>query len=291
MQVCSTDTRVTRAICPIKDITASANLDSRLMKLMQRLQRTLDPAGLLEIFLEELDTKVGLHGIEFFAQTETMPSGESRFCIGSLVGDRVGVNLTAGIHSLGRLDLYCMKPPGATFVHVFEKFAACLAWPMYNALAYRRVRHLAHSDSLTGTGNRLAFDRALEREIARSKRHGSPLSILLVDLDDFKQINDSYGHVVGDRVLQQVADHMRDRLRQVDQLFRIGGDEFAILLIEADQAAATVASERLSSGLTSSDCRPLVTFSIGAAQWMPGMSADELQERADRALYRNKLRS
>ena len=155
---------------------------------------------------------------------------------------------------------------------------------------------LATKDALTGLSNRREFDRQLEREIAYTARHESPTALLLIDLDHFKSINDLYGHPEGDRVLVFVARCIRNTLRRPDRAFRVGGEEFAILLRGADDDAAEGAARRLARALKAEpiffeggDSR-VVTFSggIAVADAHNDYRTAGLVERADEALYRAK---
>ena len=137
---------------------------------------------------------------------------------------------------------------------------------------------LARVDSLTGLGNRRAFDEALGREIARAHRTASPLAIALGDVDHFKAINDRVGHTAGDRVLQDVA----AALRGSDLCFRWAGDEFALIFPGADVSEARAAAARVADSLE-------IGISFGCAELAPGMGAIELLEAADRALRERKL--
>jgi diguanylate cyclase (GGDEF)-like protein/PAS domain S-box-containing protein len=159
---------------------------------------------------------------------------------------------------------------------------------------------LSQRDPLTGLLNRRSFDEALEREIARARRHGSGGAVLLVDLDRFKQINDEFGHGVGDEALCHVAETLATNLREGDTLgrdpagiaSRLGGDEFALLLPEAGAAGAETVAERLVAALSAS---PLhvdgqavpIGISVGAAVFEGASSpaAKELLASADRAMY------
>src|SRR5262249_14747522 len=110
---------------------------------------------------------------------------------------------------------------------------------------HEEIYRLMTMDALTQTHNRRYFNEALEREYQRSLRYRRALSLLLFDIDHFKQINDSYGHVAGDSVLRQLALVVKPRLRQQDVLARVGGEEFAVLLPEVEQAGALVAAEKV----------------------------------------------
>jgi diguanylate cyclase (GGDEF)-like protein len=158
----------------------------------------------------------------------------------------------------------------------------------------RRLIQLATIDPLTGLMNRGAFDQALEREFERAHRYGRALSLLLVDIDHFKRVNDTWGHPVGDRVLAQVAAAVRGCLRHVDIAARLGGEEFAMLLSETNAEGAAVAGERVRHAVANlamavGDEPVEVTVSVGVVTWTPLFAtAAEMVEAADKALYRAK---
>jgi diguanylate cyclase (GGDEF)-like protein len=109
----------------------------------------------------------------------------------------------------------------------------------------KAASRLARVDALTGLGNRRAFEETVEREIARARRAGSPLSLLIADVDDFKQINDRHGHPIGDKCLRKVSAALRLSVRTEDMCFRWGGDEFVALLTETDLRGARLVGDRL----------------------------------------------
>jgi diguanylate cyclase (GGDEF)-like protein len=162
----------------------------------------------------------------------------------------------------------------------------------------RRVQELhilAATDPLTGIGNRRSFlDRARE-EFIRSKRYGTPLAFLMIDVDHFKAVNDTYGHEAGDRLLAALAAVLRDALRTTDQVGRLGGEEFGALLTESSPAQAGLAAQRLLEALrnacvlTDAGESVCYTVSIGMAQCDDTVdSVEELMRRADAALYHAK---
>jgi diguanylate cyclase (GGDEF)-like protein len=159
-----------------------------------------------------------------------------------------------------------------------------------SALLERQSRE----DSLTGIANRRCFDERLQTEIERAERYGEALSLLLIDLDHFKCINDSLGHAGGDQVLRETAVLLRARLRQSDLAARIGGEEFALLLPCQDVHGAEAVAEQLREVFATHDFatgqgdRLRVTLSAGIAQWRAGQTRDGLLRRADQALYRAK---
>ena len=155
------------------------------------------------------------------------------------------------------------------------------------------AEQLARTDHLTRLRNRRAFYEASEYLLAQARRHERPLTLLLIDLDRFKQINDRHGHAVGDRALRATADALRSASREIDLVGRLGGDEFAILLPDTDGSAAHVVAERIQRQLRDhpvevGDELLVVQCSIGGAERSSELTADELIARADRALYASK---
>jgi diguanylate cyclase (GGDEF)-like protein len=147
----------------------------------------------------------------------------------------------------------------------------------------------SETDALTGLPNRRAFEKWLAIEILHSQRHGDPLSLLLLDLDHFKGLNDTFGHGAGDEALRAVAAVLRGNARHTDVASRYGGEEFVVLLRHTDRAGAQTLAERFRLGIEGLPAVPrTLTASIGAATWAPGVSGAQLLAAADRALYRAK---
>jgi diguanylate cyclase (GGDEF)-like protein len=161
-----------------------------------------------------------------------------------------------------------------------------------------RLRRLVGVDSLTGIANRRHFDRSLEREVRRARREGRPLSLIFLDLDEFKRFNDTYGHPRGDEVLRHVAQTLNETFRRGgDFVARYGGEEFAVVLPDVDARRAALYAERLRRRIWrlaipygNSSSADRVTISGGVATIAPRMkvSADQLLRAADKALYRAK---
>ena len=157
----------------------------------------------------------------------------------------------------------------------------------------RDVSGLVRTDPLTGALNRRGFDELVERELARAGRHGHPLALALIDLDDFHQTNTAHGHAGGDAVLRHLVAVCQLHLRSTDAIARIGGDEFVLLLPETPAADSMSTLLRLQRSLAQrplqlDDTRVLVHFSAGVAQWHAGEPVDGLLRRADAALYAAK---
>ena len=150
----------------------------------------------------------------------------------------------------------------------------------------RELEHLAHHDPLTGLPNRRWFEQEIARDLARASRQNAPLSVIALDLDQFKKYNDAHGHVAGDRLLKLLASLWTETLRAADVMARLGGDEFVVVLPDCPPAEAERVVRRL--------CRriPLgLTCSAGTACWDGRESAEQLYMRADRAMYDAKERT
>jgi diguanylate cyclase (GGDEF)-like protein len=157
------------------------------------------------------------------------------------------------------------------------------------------LRRLATRDQLTGLLNRREFDRILQEEIERSRRFGHDFALILADIDHFKAVNDTRGHPAGDAVLREVGRRFTESVRSVDRVARIGGEEFAIVMLEADAVMARQQAERLRQQIEQQACAlpegdpRAVTVSLGLAVFpRDGADASALVQAADRALYAAK---
>jgi diguanylate cyclase (GGDEF)-like protein len=187
--------------------------------------------------------------------------------------------------------------PELAIVVLFLMLAVGLAWTLARTLTrlHARVEQQAVTDPLTGLWNRRHLAETLEREVLRALRFGHPISLIILDVDDFKQINDREGHVQGDVVLETVAGVVEEGIRTIDVAARYGGDELAVILVETDREGALILGERLADRMRTTGV-PLrdggsmaATISLGVAT-IPD-SADDLEtlvDAADRALLRAK---
>ena len=153
-----------------------------------------------------------------------------------------------------------------------------------------QLNELATQDVLTGVANRFQFDKALEHSITIAERYGRGLSILLFDIDHFKRVNDTYGHLIGDDVLKKFAQILFKGIRKSDVLARWGGEEFVVLLPDTELTDAIKLAEILRIKIAGSNFDPVVkvTCSIGVARWNHGETSDQLLQRADKKLYAAK---
>lgn len=157
----------------------------------------------------------------------------------------------------------------------------------------RKLREVASTDPLTGTGNRRWFDQEMNRRVTQFLRYGNTCSLLMIDVDHFKSINDTWGHDVGDHALKAVTKVIAATLRDTDLLFRVGGEEFAALLPETEISNAIIVAERIRIAVVElmipMEFNPIrLTVSVGGAQLLANESMGVWLKRADKALYRAK---
>jgi len=212
-------------------------------------------------------------------------------------GPIVGLALSA----LSAGDWYALELAGAPFSHpAVPYWNAGMRFMLYAistvAIArlqdsVRKERELARTDPLTGVANGRTFDETIGLEVRRARRSGLPFTVSYMDLDDFKQVNDRFGHPVGDRVLVAVAATIRQQMRVTDLVARLGGDEFAIFQPDTDAEGARTSLAKLREAVLAAmraNGWP-VTLSIGSATFRtPPADASELIKRADRLLYQVK---
>jgi diguanylate cyclase (GGDEF)-like protein len=158
----------------------------------------------------------------------------------------------------------------------------------------RQLRWLAISDSLTGLYNRTYLDLVTQREVASAGRAGTPLSLIIFDLDGFKSVNDRYGHLAGDEMLRLFGQFLQQHSRTANILFRIGGDEFLLLLSDTDEGQRAQAEKRYLEALdewnrSMGGTHPVpLSFTLGGATASAPISFNDLMEEADKVLYANK---
>ncbi|MCK4807757.1 MAG: GGDEF domain-containing protein, partial [Candidatus Aegiribacteria sp.] len=178
--------------------------------------------------------------------------------------------------------------------NVLEMLAGHLTGTVDRISLERKLRNLAIHDPLTGAFNRNFFQIALNREKLRAERYSTSIGFLMVDIDNFKEINDLYGHLTGDKILREVASYLAESIRETDYLIRYGGDEFLMILIEAGQTAVIVRDRIINGSKLAEKTIHLigspVTLSIGQSHWdsKSGISIRETLAEADSRMYEHK---
>jgi diguanylate cyclase (GGDEF)-like protein len=194
---------------------------------------------------------------------------------------------------IGTLTVASRKPDayGSRHLKLLEQLAAQIAMPIENARLYAKTERMARVDSLTGLLNRRSMDEILPSEVGRHSRYGGVFSMVILDLDSFKTLNDNYGHLAGDELLRQIGIIMKNTIREADQAFRYGGDEFAILLPQTSVGAAYKVAERIRQQVFARieiGSSP-ISISIGIASWpADGVGINDVIAAADVALYQAK---
>ena len=178
--------------------------------------------------------------------------------------------------------------------HITEIFSATMSMLLGQLDAQVRMLNLADTDDLTGIWNKRYFRRHLPQELERARIYGVPMALLMLDVDDFKDINDNFGHTAGDVVLSELCGAVRETLRPPDLFARFGGDEFAVVLPHTDMAGACAVADRILAkvrGLlipNGADGAIVCSVSIGLASFKPGDDVAALIRRADERLYASK---
>ena len=259
------------------------------MRFGEALAATHDPDGLLRTLVETaVDSTGAKGGLLVDDQGEIIRKGDP-----SAGAERLELALTAGREHFGTLilsgDEFSVEDREAANWLVGHGVIA-----LENARLHRTVQRQALVDGLTGLANRRLCEAALEKELTRADRFAEPLTLVLADLDDFKQINDQYGHPTGDEVLREFARALQDSIREIDLAGRWGGEEFTVVLPGTDVLGGIRLAERVREELKkrvviSPHGDPLgTTASFGVAEWDGSSTAEELLATADVALYQAK---
>ena len=269
---------------PLPHVEPLPETDLAELQLLNRLHQHLELQTLIEHFLMAMCTWLPLCGIRY----TLADSGES-FVAGRITRRASSTVLRQGGETLGTVELFAFSD----MTTQAQTILAPLVSPLRNALAYHRAMSLARRDTLSGLGNRSALEQALATEAARAQRFGLPFTMLVVDIDHFKTVNDTLGHSAGDGVIRAVAAELAGCLRPYDQAFRFGGEEFVVLLGQTGLAKGMEIAERIRRRIAAR-CRPAsdpgrkITVSLGVAGFDAAETQEHLFNRADRALYRAK---
>jgi diguanylate cyclase (GGDEF)-like protein len=258
----------------------------------EALAATHDPDALLPVIVESAVGATGAVGARLVSDgAERVRAGDPESG-----GAPLSVSLGTGGEHVGSLLIYphVERPFTEDEGRLAHWLAAQASIALENARLHRTVEQQAITDHLTGLANRRRFSESLGLEVSRAERFDGSLALVLADLDNFKRVNDLYGHQVGDEVLRRFADIMRENVREFDLAVRHGGEEFAVLLPETDLDGGARLAERLAESLRATQFTTragqafTVTSSFGIAAFPSSGSAEQLILTADRALYRAK---
>lgn len=260
----------------------------KALRIASVLQTTLDIKKIIEIFIFEANRWVPIDGAQFKYEGQQLS-----FTIGSEYKNSLTYHLTIPKQALGEITFMRRKRFTVTENKTLEYLLCGLVYPLRNALAYENALQAALKDPLTGINNRAAMDASLIREVDLARRHQTPLSLIALDLDHFKRINDTLGHDAGDQVLQRVVNTMLDTIRSSDMVFRFGGEEFTVLLTNTNKKGAMQLAQRIRkqieiNSIKLNEKKIFITASLGIACLSADDSEKSLFRKADKALYKAK---
>jgi diguanylate cyclase (GGDEF)-like protein len=260
----------------------------KALEITQSLQTTLDPTRLIEIFSAEVSSLIVHQGIRYRNEDTGID-----LKLGRQARHACSYNLNIGDEPLGSLTFRRNQKFTDAEFEALEQLLCSLLYPLRNGLLYEDAIQLAQKDPLTGICNRAALDEMLQRELSHAQRKDTALSLLVLDIDHFKKINDRYGHIVGDCALKAVANMVNTCKRDGDLLFRYGGEEFVVLMRDTELAGAHLLAERIrqyiaENSFNCSGAELSVAASIGVSELQQDDTPTSMFSRADQALYRAK---
>lgn len=261
---------------------------TKVLHISSVLQTTLDGGRIIELFSQELQTLVPHDSLHYKNAAE-----KYSHAVGTKMQNSCAYKLVIGDQSLGDLSITRKRRFTAREMLLMEYVLGSVVYPLRNSLLYRQALEAALKDPLTGVNNRAAMEVTVNREIDLAKRHGTPLSLIAMDIDRFKSVNDNYGHLAGDCIIKAVAETVNTCIRSSDILFRYGGEEFAIVLSNTGPDGAILLAERIRKAISKRqyefDKRPIgITVSQGVACLDQKDEIKTLFRKADTALYEAK---
>jgi diguanylate cyclase (GGDEF)-like protein len=264
--------------------------DSTVLRMSTALQSSLFVRDVIRSFSNEAKRIVRRISMRYRNRTDGLSLQEGRLQLHRCTYD---LNLLG--KSLGEITFTRAQPFTTDEQALLEIMLCALIYPLRNALLYERALRTALKDPLTGINNRANMDQHLDQQVLLATRHGTPLSLLMIDVDLFKGVNDSYGHVVGDAVLIAIAEGIVKCTRNSDVVFRYGGEEFVVVLTNTKLNGAMLLAERIRASIAGMEIKAgevelRVTISVGVAELQASESSIDIIQRADRMLYRAKSR-
>lgn len=258
-----------------------------ISKLSLKLQQSIEIESLLQTFCEETVRIIPCDSVRYVNQ-----ASELNFEIGEKQAHHCKYQLILEGQDLG--EVYCTrnKPFSIKETNLIERLLSLLIYPLRNALLYRNALAQARRDPLTQISNRAAFDEAYEKEICSYKRHQTDFSLMMIDIDHFKKVNDTYGHIAGDKVIQAVTKTISNTIRRTDEAFRYGGEEFVVILSNTNQGGSRFIAERVKREIEKLTVNVAggikVTASIGVSSSEIIKDVSDTLSSADKALYQAK---
>ena len=268
--------------------TKNYNLTISPVEIMQLLHASLDISEILNNFIDYLKEQFIFNSLSYEHSEIT-----KQFIYGEISKNQFTFNLSTESINLGTIIITKKTRFSKKDISQLEELMCFLIQPLKNAVTHHNVLHASLHDPLTKLLNRSSLEPSLQREIQLSKRHGSPLSLIMLDIDNFKKINDNYGHLAGDNILIKIAFIISNTIRETDYAFRIGGEEFLILLNDTSIKDAEKLAERIrtkveQSYVTFENHKLSYTISLGISYLQPENDQQSLIKKADKAMYKAK---
>ncbi|MDH5484567.1 MAG: GGDEF domain-containing protein [Gammaproteobacteria bacterium] len=268
--------------------TGAALNQQVLLDLSMRLQMSLEVDWIINQFMEYIHSHFMFDGFRY-----ELPEHDIELVQGREKGHTCSYALNIENHKLGQINVFRGRKFAESELVLLENMLCSLLYPLRNAVLYLQASLLAHSDALTGVKNRSTFDQALDREVSLAQRHANNFSVMVIDIDHFKKVNDNYGHSAGDEVLKIVADKIKQSIRTSDMLFRYGGEEFVVFLSNSDCETSHVIADRMLETIRQEKVvyqqhEISVSVSIGLACLNRTDTPESIFNRADDALYSAK---
>jgi diguanylate cyclase (GGDEF)-like protein len=258
------------------------------LDLAMALQMSLDLDWVINKFMEHIHAYFLFDGYSYRCADPAVEIKNSR-----QKGHSCSYNLHIQDIDLGTLVVFRGRKFAESELMLLESLLSILIYPLRNAAQFKQAISLAHRDALTGVNNRSTFDDSLGREINLAHRHDQDFSLLVIDIDFFKKVNDTYGHQVGDDALKAVAETIQNSIRATDMLFRYGGEEFVVLLGNTDCDQSYFIADRILESVREIEVQVEerlidLTVSIGMACLNILDTSESLFSRADAAMYSAK---
>ena len=277
--------KINKIISPTDNVN---DLSNESLNSLFILQKTLDLNVLIELFDNELKRIIFHDYLNYKNSDEKI-----NINIGKVIQEKLTYDLRLNNKNLGTLIISRKKAFTESEIENIEDLTSLLIYPINNSLLFRQAITNASIDPITKLNNRMLFDKIIEQEIDFAQRYKQKLLLMMIDIDNFKKINDSFGHNTGDILLKNIAEKLIEFMRRSDLVFRYGGDEFCIILRNIILDGGNKLANRIRKNINEKefDCNETIintSLSIGLVELHDDDNSIKFIERADKLLYEAK---